>query len=139
MANTKEKNTAKVDFSFGFTDEELNLMYMHFNGVKFNREIVVMEDGSKAIQFPGYLAEKVYDRDCFLSELKEVYELEGYGFDWDSFEDKILSMSQHQFVKLIKYLIIEWVDLKHIVYCFMAMGRDVYDFMEWEKEKINEF
>ena len=135
MKNVKE---AKVDFSFGFNDEELNLMYMHFNGMKFNREIVVTEDGSKAIQFPGYLAKKVYDRDCFLTELEEVYELEGYGFDWGSFEGKILSMDQYQFVKLIKYLIIEWVDLKDIVYCFMAMFRDVDDFMEWEKEKINE-
>ena len=134
----KKVKEAKVDFSFGFNDEELNLMYMHFNGMKFNREIVVTEDGSKAIQFPGYLAKKVYDRDCFLTELEEVYELEGYGFDWGSFEGKILSMDQYQFVKLIKYLIIEWVDLKDIVYCFMAMFRDVDDFMEWEKEKINE-
>jgi hypothetical protein len=36
MKNVKE---AKVDFSFGFNDEELNLMYMHFNGMKFNRFI----------------------------------------------------------------------------------------------------
>lgn len=138
VENDNKTSNNVVDFSFGFTDEERHLMYMHFNGTKFNRELVVGEDGRKRLVFPDYLAEKVYDKECFLEELKECYTLEGYGFDWDSFENKILSMRQDQFIKLIKYLIVEWVDLKYIVYCFMAFGLDVSDFIEWEIEKLNE-
>jgi hypothetical protein len=110
---------------------------MHFNGTKLNRELVVGKDGRKRLMYYDFLCRRIYDKEFFLEELKEVYSLEGYDFDWDSFENKVLSMRPDQYIKLIKYLIVEWVDLKHIIYCFHTFGVDVEDFIEKEIEELN--
>lgn len=131
----KEMNTTKVDFSFGFTSEELNLMHMHFNGMKFSRRIEFDKDKRKHFEYLG--VSELFNKESFLNTLRESYELNGYSFEWDTFADKIMSLDQYSFAKLIKYLLVEWVDVTKLLYCFYTFGVDVDDFIEKENEELN--
>ena len=136
MANANNKNT--VDFTFGFTDAERQLMFMHFNGLKVTRQIVVnKETGRKTFGLCCPQPRNFIDKEVFLSELKETYTLNGYDFDWNSFEEKIMSIRQDNFIRLIKYLMIEWVSFPEFVYAFYTFGVDVEDWMHKEVEELN--
>ena len=89
-----EKETNNTS-NFGFTDDECQLMFRHFNPK----------------------ARQMMNKEVFLSELKETY-TNGYDFDWNSFEEKIMSIPQNDFNRLIKYFMIEWESFLEFIYAF---------------------
>lgn len=140
--NVENKNkNSKVDLTFGFSDEELQMMYMHYNGVKISLQTEVYKDRDGKKRWKHVLppfGEFVGRKDSFLSAMEESYNLNGYTFDWDAFKGKILGMSQDEFIKLFKILLIEWVDFEDILFCFYTFGVDVDEFKERMNEELND-
>ena len=48
-----------------------------------------------------------------------------------------MSIRQDNFIRLIKYLMIEWVSFPEFVYAFYTFGVDVEDWMHKEVEELN--